>query len=209
MFLSKRRKPKKTGRPADAGRFCAGDIEYRLIRSDRRTMSLELAPGGELTVRAPRRAAEAEVREFVLSKQGWVRKHRDELRSRAEEAAAAGLLSDAEIRALKQQALAEIPPRVAYYAAQMGVSYSGISVRCQKTRWGSCSSRRHLSFNCLLMLTPPAVRDSVIVHELCHLREMNHSQRFYTLVRTYYPDYDRQNRWLKTHGSAILARVQK
>ena len=170
-------------------------------------MSLELAPGGELTVRAPWRAAEAEVREFVLAKRRWIEKHRAELRSRAREAAAAGKLTDADIAQLKELARVAIPPRVAHYAALMGVRPGAIAIRCQKTRWGSCSSRRTLSFNCLLMLTPPEVMDSVIVHELAHLKEMNHSPRFYAVVRKYYPEYDLHHGWLKAHGSAILARV--
>jgi len=87
------------------------------------------------------------------------------------------------------------------------VTYGRITVRNQKTRWGSCSSKGNLNFNCLLMLTPPEVIDSVVVHELCHLREMNHSPKFYAEVLKVYPDYHKWNGWLKEHGAAIMKRM--
>ncbi len=206
-------KPKKQNKnkrkPAEAGFDRAGDLEYKLIRSDRRSLSIEIKPDGALVVRAPRRATPQGIRAFVLSKQDWVGKHRAELKRRAQEAAAAGALSEAEIRDLAERARLAIPARVAHYAALMGVSPAGITIRCQKTRWGSCSRRRTLSFNCLLMLTPPEVLDSVVVHELCHIKEMNHSRQFYALVRHYYPEYDSCDAWLKEHGPAILARAHR
>ena len=82
-----------------------------------------------------------------------------------------------------------IPERVRYYAPKVGVDYCSITIRCQKFRWGSCSGRGNLSFNCLLMLTPPEVIDSVVVHELCHRKEMNHSAAFYAHVLRVFPEY--------------------
>ena len=82
-----------------------------------------------------------------------------------------------------------------------------VTIRNQKSKWGSCSSKGNLNFNCLLMLTPPEVLDSVVVHELCHLKEMNHSPRFYAEVRRVFPDYDKWDRWLKEHGAAIMRRM--
>ena len=102
-----------------------------------------------------------------------------------------------------------IPQRAAYYAQRIGVSYGKITIRCQKTRWGSCSSKGNLSFNCLLMLTPPEVLDSVVVHELCHRKFMNHSQQFYQEVLKAYPEYRKWNRWLKKNGVVLLRRAGK
>ena len=96
---------------------------------------------------------------------------------------------------------------MAYYAPQIGVDYGRITIRCQRTRWGSCSAKGNLNFNCLLMLAPPEVLDSVVVHELCHRREMNHSPRFYALVLRVFPDYHRWDRWLKDNGPALMARI--
>ena len=113
-----------------------------------------------------------------------------------------------EVRALAEQALQTIPPRVAHYARLLGVTCGRITIRNQRTRWGSCSSKGNLNFNCLLMLTPPEVVDSVIVHELCHLKEMNHSDRFYREVLRIYPDYWRWDKWLKENGDLIMMRLK-
>lgn len=112
-----------------------------------------------------------------------------------------------EIEALADQALKVIPERVRYYAPLVGVTYGRITIRNQKTRWGSCSSKGNLNFNCLLMLTPPEVIDSVVVHELCHRKEMNHSKRFYEEVYRVYPEYDKWNKWLKENGNALISRL--
>jgi predicted metal-dependent hydrolase len=87
------------------------------------------------------------------------------------------------------------------------VSYGRITIRNQKTRWGSCSGKGNLNFNCLLMLAPPEVLDYVVVHELCHRREMNHSPRFWALVEQVLPDWRQRRQWLKTHGDALMRRM--
>ena len=105
---------------------------------------------------------------------------------------------------LAERATAHIPARARYYAEQMGVSYAGITIRKQKTRWGSCSSKGRLNFNCLLMLTPPEIIDYVVVHELCHLKQMNHSKLFWDEVEKVLPDYKSRRKWLKDHGNEIM-----
>ena len=116
-------------------------------------------------------------------------------------------LTDAEINELKKEAESVIPRRVEYFARVVGVEYGRITIRCQKTRWGSCSSKGNLNFNCLLMLAPPEVLDSVVVHELCHLKVMNHSKAFYDEVLRAYPNYKQDHQWLKDHGAEIMSRV--
>lgn len=111
-----------------------------------------------------------------------------------------------EIQELADQAVKVIPQRVAYYAPKIGVDYGRITIRNQKTRWGSCSANGNLNFNCLLMLTPSEVIDSVVVHELCHRKEMNHSDRFYAEVLRVFPDYWKWNRWLKENGGQLMQR---
>jgi predicted metal-dependent hydrolase len=182
--------------------------EYTLIRSKRRTLSLQLK-GDELIVRAPKRVSKREIDDFVQRHDEWIEKHRSKIAQREAELSAVPKLSEAELSDLTRKALEYIPARVEYYAANMGLSYGRITLRCQKTRWGSCSAKKNLNFNILLMLTPPEVIDSVVVHELCHLKEMNHSDRFYKLVYATYPDYDRCNKWLKQNGAAIMARVDR
>ena len=100
-----------------------------------------------------------------------------------------------------------IPERVRYYAPLVGVTYGKVTIRNQRTLWGSCSAKGNLSFNCLLMLCPPEVIDSVVVHELCHRKEMNHSERFYAEVLRVFPEYRKWDRWLKKNGRSIRNRM--
>ena len=111
------------------------------------------------------------------------------------------------IKALADQALEIIPTRVEYFAKIIGVTYGNITIRNQKTRWGSCSSKGNLNFNCLLMLAPPEVLDYVVVHELCHRKQMNHSKAFWSEVEKVFPDYKKSIKWLKEEGSQIMYMV--
>lgn len=180
--------------------------EYQLIRSRRKTISLEVRDEG-LIVRAPNRTTKREADEFVCRHEQWIIKKKKQIADRKARHDAVPKLSEEELETLMLRAREYIPKRVRYYAARMGADHGRITLRCQKTRWGSCSAKRNLNFNILLMLTPPEVIDSVVVHELCHLWEMNHSPRFYERVYAAYPEYDRWNRWLKENGSAIMARM--
>ena len=184
------------------------EYTYTLIRSRRKTISLELK-NGALIVRAPNRTAKKEADAFVRKHAAWIENQKQKLAAREKEAAAVQPLSEAELHQLYERAAAVIPARVADYADKLGLRYGRITLRCQKTRWGSCSAKKNLNFNVLLMLTPPEVIDSVAAHEVCHLAEMNHSPRFYELVLSVCPDYRRWDKWLKEHGGAIMARVHR
>lgn len=93
--------------------------------------------------------------------------------------------------------------RVAYYHPLTGGHFTSITVRDQKTRWGSCSSRGTLSFNYRLIFAPSTVLDYVVVHELCHLTHMNHSKDFWNMVGTILPDYKSCRKWLRDHGHEL------
>ena len=182
------------------------EIQYQLIRSNRKTLSLQFGPKG-LVVRAPYALSQEQIDAFVLSHADWIEKQRARLEQDMENQGPVERLSMEEIRALAEKALEVIPPRVAYYAEKLGVTYGRITIRNQRTRWGSCSAKGNLNFNCLLMLTPPEVIDSIVVHELCHRKEMNHSDRFYAEVLRVFPDYWKWNRWLKENGAALVRRM--
>lgn len=158
-------------------------------------------------VKAPLDASDSQIRAFLEKHHRWIMIHMEKAARSRQEALEAGRLSMEEIRDLADRALKEIPPRVVHYAALMGVTYGRITIRNQTSRWGSCSAKGNLNFNCLLMLCPSEVIDSVVVHELAHRLEMNHSPRFYEHVRRVFPEYDRWHRWLKENGSAIMKRM--
>ena len=112
-----------------------------------------------------------------------------------------------EIEALADRALEVIPKKVKFYAERIGVSYGRITIRNQRTRWGSCSAKGNLNFNCLLMLMPDEVIDSVVVHELCHRKHMNHSPEFYAEIGKILPEYPKHRKWLKENGGRFLSRL--
>ena len=181
-------------------------IEYELIRSRRKTLAVEIRPDGRLIVRAPLRLPQREIDRFLSDKSDWIRSHRAKvLKSKAQEEANPVLpLTDLQLRGLRKRAGVAFAERVAYFAPLVGVNYARITVRSQKTRWGSCSSKGNLNFNCLLLLAPPEVLDYVVVHELCHRKEMNHSARFWAEVARVIPDYKVRRKWLKDNGHRLM-----
>ncbi len=175
-----------------------------MIRSDRKTISLEIDRDGEVIVRAPKRMSVRQIEQFVTEKSAWLQKHLAKRAAQPEERA----FTPEEIARLTALAQEVLPPLVTEYAAKLGVTYNRLTVRHQKTRWGSCSSQGNLNFNCLLVLMPPDVRDYVIVHELCHRKELNHSPRFWAEVARVMPDYQQRERWLKANGGALIRRLK-
>ena len=182
-------------------------IDYTIIRSSRKTISIQLQADGSVVVRAPMRMREAEIRRFVESKADWITVHQEKLKQRQDALSSIEQLTAQELDALHKQAKAFFPERVKHYAPLIGVSYGSITIRSQRTRWGSCSSKGNLNFNCLLLLAPPEVLDSVVVHELCHRKQMNHSPAFYREVYRVFPEYDKWHQWLKQNGPALMQRL--
>ena len=185
-------------------------VEVR--RSDRKTVSLELRRDGVFFVRAPRRMEDARISAFLKDREAWLRSHlrkQEEQRQNAadENGMPPGKLTGAELRLLAEQARDDLMTRAVRFAPMVGVSFGRVTIRCQKTRWGRCSSEGNLNFNCLLMLAPPEAWDYVVIHELCHRIEMNHSPRFWAEVGRVCPDYRAQKRWFRENGGAILNRV--
>ena len=176
------------------------EITYRLVRSARKSVAIQIQPDGEVVVRAPARMPKGEIDRFVAEKRSWIEKHL------AERPAALPKFTDVQLRQLADQALGDIPERVRHFAPLVGVTYGRITIRNQHTRWGSCS-KGNLNFNCLLMLAPDSVRDYVVVHELCHRKEMNHSAKFWAEVTRVLPDYASSRRWLKDNGQSLIGRL--
>ena len=163
---------------------------------------------GELIVRAPFFATKRSIDRFVEQHRRWIEKRMAEAQAREEKFQSLPKFTQEEIRQLTDEAKRVIPGRVEHYARLIGVRYGRITIRHQKTRWGSCSAKGNLNFNCLLMLAPPEVVDSIVVHELCHRKEMNHSRRFYAEVLRVFPEYRKWHKWLKENGPGLLARLE-
>ena len=171
----------------------AGQVYFfRILRSDRKTIALQIREG-EILVRAPRRASTGMIREFVDSHGAWIEKTME----RQSRQTVPKMLDEAERKRLRQRAGEMIRERVEYYAPKMGVTYNRIFIKEQKTRWGSCSSSGNLNFNWKLILIDEELLDYVVVHELAHRKQMNHSQQFWQEVEKILPDYKERRRRLK------------
>lgn len=184
------------------------DVEVTVIKSNRKTVAIQVNSDLSVTIRVPRRATQRDIQRIFKEKEAWILKHIEDIRQRKAEYElyAPERLTDNEIHELADKALKYIPERVAYFAKQIGVDYGNITIRNQKTRWGSCSSKGNLNFNCLLMMTPPEIIDYVVVHELCHRKEMNHSKAFWSEVEKVLPEYKVRVKWLKDEGGSIMRR---
>ena len=185
----------------------AAPYTVRLIRSRRKTAAIEICPDLSVLIRAPQRMPLSEITRFLEEQAGWIEQHREKMRIRMERQKQIPRFTQEEIRKLADQACEVIPQKVSYYAKYLGVTYGRITIRNQKTRWGSCSAKGNLNFNCLLMLMPEKVIDYVVVHELCHRIEMNHSRAFWTQVERVLPDYRQSRKWLKDHGADLIGRL--
>lgn len=181
-------------------------MKVTVIRSNRKTVAIQVNSDLSVTVRAPRSASEKDIEEILKKKEAWISKHIEKIKKTKErlEAESTEKLTREKVIALAEEALKVIPERVEYFAKVIEVTYGKITVRNQKTRWGSCSSKGNLNFNCLLMLAPPEVLDYVVVHELCHRKQMNHSKAFWLEVEKVLPDYKEVRKWLKEEGSQMI-----
>ncbi len=181
----------------------------RILHSDRKTCAIQICEDGTVLVRAPRRMSHEQIERLLRDKSDWITASRQKMKARSAIRNALPPLTKEEIQILGKRALEVLPPRVAYYAARIGVTYGRITVRHQISRFGSCSSEGNLSFNCLLMMMPGEVVDYVIVHELCHRKEMNHSAAFWSEVQRILPNYKSAYRWLKQNGGVLIDRMRR
>ena len=170
----------------------------RSPRARRWTLRVPWGAPAELTI--PARLPEREAQRIVAAHREWI------AAERAKQVPRLGLDATAVSEADARRAVRELVAMIAdEEAPPLGVRYERIQVRDQRTRWGSCSTRGTLSFNWRLVLAPFEVLDYVVVHELCHLREPNHSRRFWGLVESRRPCWREQRGWLREHGAELLA----
>ena len=177
---------------------------WRIVRSNRKTIAIEISQKG-LVVRAPYKMSDEDIAAFIKQKEKWIERTLQKIETRRSEAS--DVLTSSEIHELAEKAMAIIPEKVKYFASLFGVDYGKITIRNQRSRWGSCSSKGNLNFNCLLMLLPDEVIDSVVAHELCHRKHMNHSKAFYDDLTRVFPNYQQCRTWLKENGGQYLSRL--
>lgn len=164
---------------------------YRLIRSRRKTVAIEIRPNGEVWVRAPRWTPRATIERELSLREEWIARHLEHLPPPRPAP------SDEQLAVWRKAAADVIPARVAHFAAVMGVTPAAVKINTAAHRFGSCSSKGNLNFSCRLMAYPPAAIDYVVVHELAHLIHMNHSADFYAVVAAVLPDYKARAALLK------------
>ena len=171
-------------------------LPYEIVRSARRSLSVQITADGKLVLRLPYSVSDQEALDFALRHRRWIVNHYRKISARGERC----LQSEGEeIKDVKEKLRPVLIRRVNFYADKMGVTYGKISIRDQKTRWGSCSAAGNLNFNWRLALLPEELSDYVIVHELAHRIEMNHSPRFWKQVEYVLPDYRLRRKRLREY----------
>lgn len=173
-------------------------IDYKLIRSDRRTISVEVDTGGNVLIRAPRLMAKWRIEAFLAERRDWIAAARARQAGRQ---AQLPTVSEEDKPLYVQWAKAILPEKIERFAARMGVQPTGLTITSAKTRFGSCSGKDRLSFSWRLMAYPEAAIDYVVVHELAHIRYKDHSRAFYGFIESILPDYRERIKLLKGTGS--------
>lgn len=176
-------------------------FKYELIYSSRKTLAIQITPDGSVKVRAPKRCPKSTIECFLNEKESWILKHVN--KAMQNPPVMKNLLSVQERNRYIKIARDIFTQKTAYYASILNVTYGRITIREQKTRWGSCSSEGNLNFNWRLIFAPEEVLDYIVVHELAHRREMNHSQAFYAIVKSILPDYKKSQKWLRDNGRSL------
>ena len=180
-------------------------LSVLLVRSSRKTLAVQIRADGTVIARAPLRMSKTRILVFLSEKASWICMQQERMRMRASVRQREGIHLDAlQEKELRERAKSVFAERVAYFARQIDVTYGKITVRDQKTRWGSCSQAGNLNFNFRLILAPPEVLDYVVVHELCHRRQMNHSAQFWQEVAQVLPDYRKRKAWLAENGWRLM-----
>lgn len=183
-------------------------LEYTVKRSRRRTLAIRVERDGTITVLAPLRASASLIAEAVEKNREWINKKRALLAEVTAKYDRTPITED-ELCRLLAEAKEYIPKRVSFLADEFKVSIGKVSVKAMRSKWGSCSGKRNISINCLLMLAPREVLDYIIIHELCHVTHMDHSKSFYALVDQRCDFRKRSEKWLKSEGSAIIDRAKR
>ena len=169
-------------------------FDYIITRSKRKTLAIHVTKDATVEARAPLKMPAADIDKFIRQKQVWIEKSIDKVTKHKENAVVIPKEQEIELRKMAEKV---IPERVAFYADIMGVKPAAVKIGGAKTRWGSCSAKNSLNFSWRLMLGDLYVIDYVACHEVCHIKEHNHSMKFWKLVADVMPDYKERRKKLK------------
>ena len=185
-----------------------GEYNVEVRRSKRKSAAIKITADMQIVVFVPLYVSDNEIEKMVILKSKWIDEHMLKVQSRIDERSKLEKITFEQVKELADQAVEYIPKRVKYYAEKENFVYNKITIKNLVSRWGSCSTKGNLNFNCLLMLTPDYEIDYIVVHELCHLREMNHSEKFWAEVEKIMPDYQRAEIWLKQNGGNLISQMR-
>ena len=169
-------------------------IDYEIIYSKRRTISIIVKKDGSVLFRAPYHTPKSKFEKLIIEHNDWIIKHQKRAIERTQ---ADAKLTDEIIKILKKEAKERLIPMTEYFASILGVAYGKITITSAKTRFGSCSSKGNISYSFLLMQYPVQAQEYVVVHELCHRIHMDHSPAFYKKIESVLPDYKERKKLLK------------
>jgi predicted metal-dependent hydrolase len=172
------------------------DYTYKTSTRAKR-LRITIKPSQEVIITIPKRMSMRTAERFVQSKESWIAKQLHTASQKPAKNSFAKLTTE-DYQKHKEEARRIITERVEFFNEELNYSYKRIAIRDQSTRWGSCSSNKNLNFNYKLLFLPEALRDYVVVHELCHLQQMNHSANFWKLVEDVLPNYKALRKELKT-----------
>ncbi len=178
-------------------------VSYSIVRSSRKTMAIQVKRDGTVTVRCPMGVSGKRAEAFVREHEDWIEGRLKEVRKRQENRL---ILTETQVRQYREQARTLLTEKTAFWAEKMGVTYGRIAIRQQATRWGSCSVCGNLNFNWTIVFLPEVLQDYLVVHELAHRREMNHSPRFWAVVEQQLPDYALRRRQLRNYENLVEVR---
>ena len=178
-----------------------GEIRISVIRSARKSLGLEVRDANTVLARIPTRVSDRELKAFVENHRSWILEKTEVMAEREEKrkstpAPPPELLSKTD----RMKIQLKIGKRVRHYCEKMGVTVGYVTVKNQKTRWGSCSAKGNVNFNYQLAFLPDELLDYVVIHELAHRRHMNHSRAFWAEVEKYCPDYLERREQLKEYS---------
>lgn len=184
--------------------------DISVIKTDRNSVSVSITKDLKIILHVPKGWSKAYIEAFIRTNMKnfddnieIIKKQRAEM---AQNEDTRPFTYD-EIKDMAMKAINLISPKVDHYMIQLGVFPSGVKIKTMRSRWGSCSSNGNISFNCLLALCPDDVIEYVVIHELCHMKHMNHSKEFWALVEKYCPQYKEKKAWLDKEGSILIKRL--